>query len=79
MATELPHRDDPLVALVVSQLPPYVASRYRPAGLPRLEVVELALGAQFVAASSVRRLSSRDLAGQMEGAGGPGARPTFFS
>lgn len=79
MAAEMPHRDDPLVELVVAKLPPYVASRYKPAGLTRLEVVELALGAQFVAASSVRRLSGRDLAAQMEAGGWPGPRLPFFS
>jgi hypothetical protein len=78
MANELPHRDDPLVKLVVAKLPPYVASRYKPAGLSRLEVVRLALGVQLIAASSIRRHSSRDLAAKMETGGWPAPRPALF-
>lgn len=71
LATELPHRDDSEIGRIVAALPPYVDSRYSPAGLKRLQVVRLALGVQFIAASSVRRFSSRDLAEQMEQAVGP--------
>lgn len=78
MATEMPHRDDPLVKAVIAKLPPYVKSRYEPAGLTRLEVVRLALAVQFVAASSVRRISQRDLAARMESAPWPGSRMPFF-
>lgn len=74
IAQELPHRDDELVARVLAQLPPYVPTRYVPAGLTRLQVVKLALGVQFVAASTVRRLSDRDLAIQMESSGWPAPR-----
>lgn len=76
---ELPHRDDPTVASLVSELPPYVQSRYAPAGLTRLKVVQLALGVQFIAASSVRRFSTRDLATEMENGGWPGPRPDPFA
>lgn len=79
LAREMPHRDDGLISEVVSRLPPYVGSRYAPAGLTRLEVVRLALGAQFVAASSVRRYSALDLAAQMEHGGWPAPRRSFFS
>lgn len=79
LSDEMPHRDDPLVGLVVGRLPPYVQSRYAPAGLSRLEVVRLALAAQFVAASSVRRTSGRDIALQLESGGWPAPRPPFFS
>ena len=75
----LPHRDDPTVAKVVSELPPYVKSRYAPAGLARLKVVQLALGVQFIAASSARRLSNRALAIEMENGGWPGPRPDPFA
>ena len=78
LARELPHRDDASVHDVVDHLPPYVGSRYKPAGLTRLDVVHLALGAQFVAASSVRRFSSRDLAAEMEAGEWPAPRPPFF-
>lgn len=66
MVEARPHRDDTLVASVISKLPPYVESRYSPAGLTRLEVVRLALGVQFVAASTLRRITGIDLAAQME-------------
>jgi hypothetical protein len=74
-----PHRDDALVGAVARKLPPYVASRYRPAGLTKLEVVRLALGAQFIAASTMRRVSARDLAAQMETGGWPAPRPSLFA
>lgn len=78
VASKKPHRDDPLVANLISNLPPYVASRYSPAGLPRVKVVRLALGAQFVAASTLRRVSSRDMAEAFEKGDFPGKRPQFF-
>jgi len=78
MATETPHRDDPTVARVISQLPPYVESRYSPTRLTRLEVVRLALGVQFVAGSALRRVSDVDLAAQMEASTPPGPRSGSF-
>jgi HEPN domain-containing protein len=79
LSVEIPHRDDPLVQKVTTKLPPYVKSRYEPAGLTRIEVVRLALAVQFVAASSVRRVSQRDLASQMESGDWPAPRASFFS
>ena len=76
MAELSPHRDDAIVKDVIDHLPGYVESRYKSAGLSRLEAVNLALGAQFIAASSVRRLSARDLASDVEQTNGP--RPDFF-
>lgn len=61
-----PHRDDSVVTEIVSKMPPYVASRYSPQGLTRLHVVKLALGAQFIAASTLRRVSDCDMALEME-------------
>lgn len=75
---ETPHRDDALMTSVVTRMPPYVQSRYAPAGLSRMEVVRLALAAQFVAASTVRRFSQRDLASQMESGPWPAPRRPFF-
>lgn len=66
MAAAWPHRDDGRLQAVVAKLPPYVASRYKPAGLKRLQVVRLALGVQFIAASSLRRIATADLAIRME-------------
>ncbi|WP_038966968.1 hypothetical protein [Bradyrhizobium diazoefficiens] len=77
MAEARPHRDDLRVEAVVSNLPPYVESRYKPAGLKRLQVVKLALGIQFIAASSLRRIARADLALQMEEDSWPGARHPF--
>lgn len=79
MSEARPHRDDLRIEAVVSSLPPYVESRYKPAGLKRLQVVKLALGVQFIAASSLRRITSADLARQMEDDDWPGARPLFFT
>ncbi|WHQ68864.1 hypothetical protein [Methylorubrum extorquens] len=76
VAREFPHRDDPQVSEISASMPRYVDSRYAPAGLTRLQVVRLALGAQFIAASSVRRHSARDLAAKMEQGGWPAPRPS---
>lgn len=78
IASARPHRDDSLVAEVVATLPPYVDSRYKPAGLTRLAVVRLAIGVQFIAASALRRITSVDLAAQMESGGWPAPRRPFF-
>lgn len=78
IASARPHRDDSLVAEVVATLPPYVDSRYKPAGLSRLTVVRLAIGVQFIAASALRRITSVDLAAQMESGGWPAPRRPFF-
>ena len=78
MAQARPHRDDPRIDAVVKGLPPYVGSRYKPAGLKRLQVVKLALGVQFIAASSLRRITGTDLARKMEDDDWRGARPPFL-
>jgi hypothetical protein len=78
LASARPHRDDPVVAAIAAAMPAYVASRYVSAGLTRLRVVRLALGAQLVAAASVRRWSARDLAGELEIGSWPGPRPALF-
>lgn len=78
VSREIPHRDDVLMQTAISEFPPYVKSRYEPARLTRYKVVRLALAAQFVAASTARRLSQRDLAAKMESSEWPGARRSFF-
>lgn len=78
MVRDCPHRDDDLLLNVLKKFPDYVGDRYRETQLTRLEVIDLALGAQFVAASAVRRVSSADVAWQVE-TQGPGARRNFFS
>lgn len=62
LAAAKPHADDSLIVPALVMFPPYVESRYDGAGLSRLRVVRLALAAQFIAASSVRRFLSGDLA-----------------
>lgn len=66
LSRETAHRDDPRLQSAIAAFPRYVASRYAPAGLTRLQVVRRALAAQFIAASTVRRLSTRDAAAHFE-------------
>lgn len=77
MTKQIPHRDDSLVAEVVGRLPPYVDSRYSPAGLSKLEVVQLALGVQFIAGSTLRRVAGVDFVAEIERNGGAETRQTF--
>jgi len=78
LARSRPHRDDVLIFDVIKRFPDYVDSRYKAKGLTRFDVVRLALAAQFIAASSVRRLSPVDLAQAMEGDSWPGKRQPFL-
>ena len=79
LAEKVPHRDDLLVGEIVQRLPKYVDSRYSVTHRTRLELIKLGLGVQFVAASSMRRLTDRDLALQMEeNDGWPSARKNYF-
>lgn len=71
------HRDDVLLLGALSKFPDYVGDRYRETQLSRLEVIDLALNAQFVLASAVRRMSVVDMAFQME-TSTPGPRDSFF-
>lgn len=70
-----PHRDDLKLLHVIEKLPQLVGSRYDVTGLTRVKIIELALGVQFVAASTVRRVSSYDLAWEIEETY---PRPVFF-
>lgn len=74
-----PHRDDALMDGFIRKMPSYVGSRYSSHGLTRLQVVELALAAQFVAASTVRRAGGSDLAAEMEADFGIAGRPPLFT
>lgn len=69
-----PHRDDCILHGVIHKLPDYVESRYHCTGMTRLQIIDRALGAQFVAASAVRRISRRDIAAQVEASNSPRAR-----
>lgn len=78
LAKELPHREDPQICVITARMPHYVGSRYKPAGMTRLDVVRLAGGVQFVAASTVRRFSDRDFAAESETGSWPAPRPLWF-
>lgn len=79
MTQECSHRDDALLLRAISRFPNYVQSRYSETSLSRLDVIALALDAQFIAASSVRRIcTDRDIALEME-TDSPGPRSNFFS
>ncbi|WP_152552661.1 hypothetical protein [Pandoraea sp. E26] len=77
MTQESSHRDDALLLPALSKFPDYVGDRYRETQLTRLDVITLALDAQFAAAAAVRRISGEDMANQIETAG-PGPRSQFF-
>lgn len=75
LAKECPHRDDQFIADIVDHIPDYVVTRYDGSNLTRLETVQLALNVQFVAASSIRRVSGVDHALDFEKQGSfPGPR-----
>lgn len=76
MTKECSHRDDLSLLPALSKFPDYVGDRYRKTQRSRLDIIALALDAQFVAASAVRRISGEDMASQMEAAAG--ARGNFF-
>jgi len=79
MTQKRSHRDDTLLLEAISRFPNYVQSRYNETSMTRLQVIGLALDAQFIAASSVRRMcTERDIALQLETTQ-PGPRANFFS
>ena len=78
LASLKPHRDDPLIERLVHRLPPYVGSRYKRAELNRLQMIDLALASQFIASSTMRRLTGRDFAKMIENEEGPNARHRLF-
>lgn len=78
LASLKPHRDDVVIGQVAAKLPPYVGSRYKRSNLTRLEMVDLALTSQFIASSTLRRFTDRDLAAMIENEEGPDARRRFF-
>lgn len=49
-----------------SKFPDYVGTRYSSHGLTRVQLMDLAMRAQFVAAEAIRRVSDRNMAGDME-------------
>ena len=72
------HKDDQLLLGMLNKFPNYVEDRYRETQLTRLEAISIALSAQFIAASAVRRVSGRDLSSQIENSE-VGLRSNYFS
>ncbi|MVW86672.1 hypothetical protein EI969_12115 [Pseudomonas sp. PB101] len=62
-----PASSDERLRKACANFPNYVQSRYSSHGLTRLELMALAMRAQFVAADAIRRISERNLAGDVEG------------
>lgn len=78
LASMKPQRDDTLIEHLLTKFPPYVGSRYTRAKLTKLEMVDLALASQFIASSTLRRFTGRDIAAMIEDEEGPDARRLLF-
>jgi len=50
----------------VQNFPNYVGARYAAHGLTRVQLMELAMRAQYVAADVIRRITDRNFGGEME-------------
>ncbi|MDF7670679.1 hypothetical protein PT276_05630 [Orbaceae bacterium ESL0721] len=59
-------RNDEKLLKACNNFPNYVESRYGSNNYPRIYFMELAMRSQFVAAEAVRRISNRNMAGDME-------------
>lgn len=66
VATARPAAGDAKMIATASGFPDYVKTRYSSHGLSRVALNELAMKAQYLAAESVRRISDRNLAGDIE-------------
>lgn len=78
MCSEKTYKDDQLLLNLISKFPNFVQERYQKTTLTRLEIISLALNAQFIAASAVRRISNRDIFTQNKGFM-IGARSDYFN
>ncbi|WP_369968341.1 hypothetical protein AB8E26_14990 [Stenotrophomonas rhizophila] len=74
LAKVRPHHEDEELQRVCEKMPNLVASRYGSSGLSRMQIVELAVASQFIAASAMRRISGADLALEVRR---DGPRPSF--
>lgn len=61
-----PREADKRFLSAASKFPDYVNTRYANHGLTRIQLMELAMRAQFVGAEAIRRVSDRNMAGDME-------------
>jgi len=57
---------DARLLTAASKFPDYVGTRYSSHGLTRVQLMELAMRAQFIAADAMRRISNRNMGGDME-------------
>ncbi len=62
----VPRPSDERLVRVASEFPDYIATRYAAHGLKRIELIELAMKAHYVAADALRRVSEREFAGLLE-------------
>lgn len=74
LAKLCPHHEDDELQRICEGMPNLVASRYGSSGLTRKQIVELAVGSQFIAASAMRRISETDMALEVRR---DGPRPSF--
>lgn len=79
LASEKSHRDDALIATLIEKFPPYVDSRYKRENLTRLQMIVLAFASQFIAASTLRRLTTRDFAANIENEEAMGERARLYA
>lgn len=61
----MPNSDDDRLRSTVQAFPNFINSRYEHHGMSRIGLIDLMHRSQFVAADSVRRLTERNLAGQL--------------
>lgn len=61
-----PSSTDDRLRTACNKFPDYVETRYASHGLTRVQLMDLAMRAQFVAADAIRRVSDRDMGGDME-------------
>lgn len=62
----VPASTDDRLRTACANFPDYVGTRYASHGMNRVQILELAMRAQFVAADAVRRISKRNMGGAME-------------
>lgn len=61
LAQKIPEQSDDEILKICKNFPDYVYSRYNSTGLNRLELIKVAMGAQFVAAECIRRITDRNI------------------
>lgn len=61
-----PTKADNRLRMACSSFPDYVKTRYENHGLTKVQLIELAMRSQFIAAEVLRRISKRNLAGEIE-------------